>query len=53
MKLRVGGCYWSKGQFRHRGITMFGSFLQSLWSSDKVYSGQGADTAMQLPRSGR
>jgi hypothetical protein len=38
MKFRVSGCYWSKGQFRNRGITMFRSFLQRLWSSDNQRS---------------
>lgn len=30
MKFRVSGCYWSKGQFRNRGINMLGLFLPSL-----------------------
>jgi len=29
MKFRVSGCYWSKDQFRNRGIKMLGPFLRS------------------------
>ncbi len=45
MEFRVSGCYWSKGQFRNRGINMLGSFLPSCGRTTG-YSGQGADIVM-------
>ena len=43
MKFRVSGCYWSKGQFRNRGINMLGSFLPSRGrQTTTVYSGRGS-----------